>query len=245
MNIETYLSQPLLFEQELDKYFDGQKDLVIFEIGACEGEDTIKLRRKFPAATIYAFEPLPKNIQRMKRNYKQYAVDDINMYQMALSDRNGQAEFYVSSGHPENMPNTNNWDYGNKSSSLLAPKEHKKIHKWVKFNQEIKVKTQRLDSFCQDQSINRIDFIFLDVQGAELMVLEGAGNLLKNVRMIWMEVEAVELYSGQPLKNDVETFMKSRGFKCIKDSVESVAGDQLYINEKYTRPLARLKFWRI
>ena len=47
-----------------------------------------------------------------------------------------------------------------------------------------------------------------------------------------MEVGAIELYEGQPLKNDVERFMHGYGFVCIKDTVNQTAGDQLYVNRE-------------
>jgi hypothetical protein len=65
------------------------------------------------------------------------------------------------------------------------------------------------------------------------MVLEGAGSFLKNIKLIWMEVEAVELYKNQPLKNDVERFMQKNNFINILDTVNEVAGDQLYANLNY------------
>ncbi|MGH7156965.1 MAG: FkbM family methyltransferase [Candidatus Saccharimonadales bacterium] len=245
MNLEDYLKQPLEFEGIIDEYLDPGDAWVIFEIGACEGEDTIKLRRKYPNAQIYAFEPLPANIKKIRANYKKYGEHNINLFQLALSDKRAKAEFFVSSGHPVGIPNSKDWDYGNKSSSLLPPKDHKRIHPWVKFDKHAVVSTERLDNFCQAHSISKIDFIYLDVQGAEKMVLEGAGNYLNDVKLIWLEVEAIELYEGQPLKYDIEKFMTGKGFKRIKDTVGSIAGDQLYINRKLTktRPLKRLKFW--
>lgn len=238
MRIEDYIRQPLPFENEINEYFAKEDPITIFEVGACEGEDTVRLRRRFPHANIYAFEPLPKNIKRIHENFRRYQITSVDVHALALSDKDGEAEFYVSSGHPDDLPKTNDWDYGNKSSSLLAPKETKKIHKWLKFNNKIKVKTRRLDSFCKENGIDNIDFMFLDVQGAELKVLKGLGESLSIVKMIWMEVEAVELYSKQPLKRDVESFMKSKGYKCIKNTVNSVSGDQLYVH-KTLRPNRR------
>lgn len=232
MDLETYLNIPIPCEGELDKYFDNESRLTIFEIGSCEGEDTIKLRAKYPNADIYAFEPLPKNIRRMQEHYKKYGVRGIRKFQMALSDKNGSSEFYVSSGHPDEVPKTKQWDYGNKSSSLLAPKMHLKTHEWLKFKKKIRVKTQRIDSFCEEHNISKVDFAFIDVQGAELMVLKGAGNFINKIGAVWLEVEAIELYAGQPLKDDVETFMKKNGFIKAMDTVNNIAGDQLYINKK-------------
>lgn len=232
MDFDSYLRQPLEFSREIARYFDDRAPLVIFEVGACEGEDTIRLKRRFPNACIYAFEPLPENATKVQQNLEKYRVPDVEVFQLALSDEPGRTEFYVSSGHPDHVPRTEDWDYGNKSSSLLPPKEHTSLLPWVQFDRTIHVETQRLDFFCDKNSIDRIDLVYLDVQGAEVMVLRGAGDYMKRIGAIWMEVGAIELYEGQPLKNDVERFMHGYGFVCIKDTVNQTAGDQLYVNRE-------------
>src|SRR5918994_1153850 len=78
----------------------------------------------------------------------------------------------------------------------------------LKFERTILVETMRLDRFCDAHSIERIDLVYLDVQGAELMVLRGAGDYLTRIGAVWLEVGARELYDGQPLKDDVELFMQ-------------------------------------
>jgi hypothetical protein len=65
------------------------------------------------------------------------------------------------------------------------------------------------------------------------MVLQGAGDLLQKIKMIWIEVEAKELYKGQPVKSEVEEFMSTRGFKILKDTVGRTSGDQLYVNKHF------------
>jgi len=231
MDYDKYVKEPLPFKSDLKPYFSKKDRLVIFEIGSCEGEDTIRLKRNYPNSTIYTFEALPKNVQIIKANLKRYGLPTDKVFSLALSEKKGSADFYVSSGHPDELPKTKNWDYGNKSSSLLPPKEHKKVLKWIKFKEKVKVQTERLDDFCKTQGVSKIDFIYLDVQGAELMVLKGAGNLIKKIGAIWMEVEAIELYEGQPLKNEVERFMKKSGFVRAKDTVDEISGDQLYLRQ--------------
>ncbi len=242
MNFDDYLKEPLPFINDLRNYYSQKDSLVIFEIGSCEGEDTIRLKKSFPNASIYTFEPLPANVIKIKSNLKKYGVSCERLFQLALSDQDGSADFYVSSGHPNDRPKEKTWDYGNKSSSLLPPKEHKKILKWIKFNEKIEVPTKRLDTFCAENGIDKIDIMYIDVQGAELLVLKGAGEMLETVGAVWMEVEAIELYRGQPLKSDVENFMKSHGFMKIIDTVDNVSGDQLYTNRSIRKsgPLQKL-----
>ena len=78
-----------------------------------------------------------------------------------------------------------------------------------------------------------VDFIHIDVQGAELKVLKGAENNIRKIKAIWLEVEKISLYKNQPLNCDVENFFERNNFLKIKDTVGNISGDQLYINKEY------------
>ncbi|UCV04573.1 FkbM family methyltransferase [Dechloromonas denitrificans] len=72
------------------------------------------------------------------------------------------------------------------------------------------VETSRLDDL---QEIADVDYLKIDVQGAELAVFRGAPRLLAETLVICTEVEFVELYKGQPLFADVDAFLRQSGFQ--------------------------------
>jgi FkbM family methyltransferase len=73
--------------------------------------------------------------------------------------------------------------------------------------------TVTLDSFCQDEGIHEIDFLQIDVQGADLDVLQGAIEILnRSVLALQVEVEFSHLYIGQPLFADVDSFLRNHDF---------------------------------
>lgn len=234
MNIsdEIYLKEELEIKKELLDFYTTKKSLIIFDIGTCDGLDAVKYHRLFPNSTLYAFEPLPANFLLLKQNIEKYncPIFPINL---ALSNEVGTAEFHVSSGRPQDVASDIDWDFGNKSSSLLPPNKASEVLPWLKFQEKITVETSTLDSFCLQKSISLIDFIHMDVQGAEMLVLKGASSMLSKIKMIWMEVENIELYKNQPLKTDVESFLKKNGFTKVKDTVNQIAGDQLWVNLNY------------
>ncbi|MCX6267790.1 MAG: FkbM family methyltransferase [Bacteroidetes bacterium] len=211
------------------KIFAKEDPKVIFDIGACDGIDSVRYSRLFNDSTVYSFEPLLHNHHQCLENFAKYSNGKIKPYQLALSDKNGFSTFFVSSGNPDGV-NTAEWDFGNKSSSLYPPDPAYKKNEWLAFNEQIEVKTQTIASFCKEHAIGKIDFIHLDVQGAELDVLKGAGAFLNNVSGIWLEVENVSMYKGQPLKKDIEIFMKKANFFKAKDLAFDDYGDQLYLN---------------
>ena len=72
-----------------------------------------------------------------------------------------------------------------------------------------KIFTRHLDEI---EECPQADFIKLDVQGAELLVLENALQKISNAVVIETEVEFVEIYRNQPLFGDIQKFMRDQGF---------------------------------
>ena len=231
---EKFINSPIEIEFELLHLLDKNAALTIFDIGACEAEDSIRYSNLFPHAKVYAFEPRPDNCAKAVELIKNYKKQSIYLEQLALSNQNGKATFYLSEGQPETIKDTKNWDYGNKSSSLLPPSEEMKKHtEWLQFKNKIEVETMKLSDYVFKNKISSIDFAHMDVQGAELMVLEGAGNFLSKIKIVWLEVEVVELYKDQPLKNVIEQFMERNEFTNVLNKVDAISGDQLYVNRNY------------
>ena len=77
----------------------------------------------------------------------------------------------------------------------------------------IGIETTTLDTFCEEKWIKEIDFLQVDVQGADLKVLQGASKILeKSILAIQIEVEFSHLYQNQPLFADVDTYLRKRDF---------------------------------
>lgn len=235
---EAYILDRSPIEKDLLNLFKPYQKLVIYDIGSCEGEDSIKYSKLFPNARILAFEPLPDNQELIKKNLSRYGINRVELIPVALSDKKGTVDFHVSSGNPEGKSNNDDWNFGNKSSSLLKPDKHLDVLPWVKFDRVISVPTNTLQNVSEELNISDIDFVHMDVQGAEIMVLNGAGAILKNIKAIWLEVANVTLYKDQPTRTGIEDFMKKNGFYLVKTCMEGNVGDQMYLNHKYFKTLS-------
>jgi 2-O-methyltransferase len=173
-------------------------DPTILEIGCNDGGDTLALLRVMPRAKIYCFEPDPRAIARFKKHMG-FHFDKVNLFEVAVSDRAGKIDFHASSdgGLPEG------WDKGalpegwDLSGSIRRPKNHLKEHPWVKFDKTITVRTCRLDDWCVENGVQHVDFIWMDVQGAEGDVIAGAQKTLQKTRFLYTEYSNNELYEGQ------------------------------------------------
>jgi FkbM family methyltransferase len=232
VDLDAYLSRPSDAEPELRRLFGRDEALVIFDIGACEGEESIRYTRRFPKARIHAFEALPANQNIIRRNFARYGIDTAELVPLALADHDGQATFHVSSGRPPDLFAGEAWNYGNKSSSLLPPADPAAMLGWIEFKETVTVTCEMLDTYCARKAVDRIDFIHMDVQGAEALVLRGARRMLPRVRSIWMEVASKEIYRGQVLRDELDTVMLSHGFACTYESNRGDEGDRLYVNRR-------------
>lgn len=76
-------------------------------------------------------------------------------------------------------------------------------------------RTIGLPATTLDNLIDNSDFIKLDIQGGELNALKGGSNLLESTLGLEIEIEFQEIYSNQPLFNEVNSFMKEKNFEFI------------------------------
>ncbi len=124
---------------------------------------------------------------------------------------------------------------GGQSSSILQLEYHKVAHPEVHYVKEIKLKTQRLDTIFSDYKMNIEDYPFvnIDVQGAELLVLKGMGELLRKVKYLYLEVNDANLYENCALYPEVRDYLAQYGF-ILKEKVMAGNfkwGDSFFINE--------------
>jgi FkbM family methyltransferase len=185
----------------------GKDDPVIIEVGANIGQTTMEFMKKIPNAKIYCFEPDPRAALKFRENIPDNA--NIRLFECAVGDINGSVTFHQSSGEGENK----DW---NQSGSIREPNSHKNVWPWVKFNEQIQVPIVRLDDWAEEHGLTHIDFIWADVQGAEIDLINGAKNTLKKTRFFYTEYSNDEWYKGQitleNLYNSLEDFSVSRVF---------------------------------
>jgi FkbM family methyltransferase len=105
---------------------------------------------------IFSFEPNPRNYLSLERNIRINGLQNVTAIESAVSNANGYCFFETGTGSGT----------GHLAESGTS-----------------RVRTIRLDDFARDHDI-RPDFIKIDVEGAELMVLEGARGLLADARPV-------------------------------------------------------------
>jgi len=168
---------------------------IVFEIGSHIGIDSEKIS-EIVGSKIYGFEPDPRNLEILTSKRSEFFHE---ISTLAISNNDGKSNFYLSSGTaPEEYEDEDmNRDWS-ASNSLKLPRKHLDLHQWCKFDWCIEVETIKLDTYCKNKNIDHIDFIWMDVQGAEDLVIEGMGDFKNNIRFIYTEYNNDDLYDGSP-----------------------------------------------
>lgn len=185
---------------ELLRRYIGNASPTILDIGCNDAPELRGLLQAFENPRIFCFEPDPRAAQRFKTRYAGH--QNLVLFEMALSDHDGEIAFYQSGGQPRTPEDADSMPQGwDQSGSIRRPKEHLAAVPWITFEHTIKVASCRLDTWCNRQRIEAIDLIWMDVQGAELDVFRGGRETLSKTRFIYTEYSDSELYQGQvPLR---------------------------------------------
>lgn len=177
----------------------------ILDVGAHVGLDSIEFALLYPDGHIYAFEADERNFLELANATR--CFPNIKVVHGAVSDCSGVVSFFGSSG------------VSNGSGSILTPTKHLERHPLVTFdlshNQVVPSIT--LDQFFAESHLKQVDLLWMDVQGAELLVARGATSLLPRVRYIYAEVSMEPMYSGGATYDELRTFLGDYGFTMMKE----------------------------
>lgn len=121
------------------------------------------------------------------------------------------------------------------SSSVLDLKTHLVAHPEVRYIKDEILPMKRLDevSIQFPYLFDGCDFLNIDVQGFELKVLRGMGDLLHQFKWAYLEVNKAELYKGCPMVEDLDMYLLGFGFRRVETKWVGNTGwgDALYIKK--------------
>jgi hypothetical protein len=102
----------------------------------------------------------------------------------------------------------------------------------LQFHVPIKVKTKRLDEFLNEINIPKIDILWMDIQGFEGKALNGLGNFLNNIKIIYSEITYKSIYKDQILFDKFDYKLLQHNFSCIYRDYKcnDFWGDAIYMN---------------
>lgn len=180
---------------------------VVLDLGAHDGSDSEELALLFPGGHVWAFEAQSDLYGKLRRRLENYP--NATAIHAAVNDTNGVVTFHQSSGG----------SFG--SGSILVPTGHLDSHPTVVFQSRDRelVPALSLKSFLSEAEVPKVDLIWMDLQGAELLALRGLGNFLANVSVIYTEVSSIPLYKGASTYAQLQSFLSGFGFKVQREFI--------------------------
>jgi len=207
---------------------------IVFEFGACDGYHSKLMldelsRQKFNNFTYHLFEP-NSELHTKITNTIGYFLNangfDVKLFGYAIGSKIGEFEFYKSGGvSKDEKGNILDSYYG--SSSIRKPKLVTEAWKDMTF-ETTKVHITTLDTHIELYNLNDkvIDFIWADIQGAEVDLINGGKIAFdKNVKYLYTEYTDSELYEGEIGKQQILNMLPN--FELIED----YGGDMLLKNK--------------
>lgn len=225
---------------------------IILEVGAHKGEDTLQFLKEFKNLRIYCFEPDPRCIAEFKTMVKD---DRCMLVEAAVSNKDGETLLNLSGGWPVKVPKPikflgakRYWTFlilayrrmigtqreSTGQSSIKRSLSHSKKYTWLTFDKTVMVKTVRLDTWVRENDVDLIDFVWVDVQGAERDVIEGAVNTLKIVKYFYTEYGETSCYPDALTREDTIELLRRHKFELIPEySDKKTVGNALFINRDF------------
>ena len=177
------------------------KQSVILDVGANRGQFAEEILAITSVEKIYSFEPVPDAYVELlavaERHPQIIPVD------FAVSTSTGSASFFITKS-----------DVG---SSLLAPLPGQPSQ-WLTLEHEVIVQTIRLDDFIRERfpaGQEKISLLKSDAQGADLTVLQSAGDFLSPnyIESILVEINFANFYQGQQSYHQIFSLLDRAGYR--------------------------------
>lgn len=179
-----------IFVDEIYRFSCSAPIPVILDLGANIGLSVLYFKRLFPACRIYAYEPDPYIFEILQRNVTEFHLTDVALVNEAVAEFSGELGF--KSDHAD--------------GGCIRP------------DGEVKVKAKDIRLLLE--RFERIDFLKVDIEGAERMVIPAAGQLLQRVENIFVEYHS-RIGEAQLLAGVIET-LESAGFRLVIQSAPVV-----------------------
>lgn len=187
-----YIYKEIYFEGVYLDVLGQRKDMVIVDVGANIGVTADHFKNY--AKKVYAIEPSPENFAALKQNKEFNHWDNVEIFNIALADRNGEMDFAQA---PNNR--TTNALIDKDGSHAVGPGG------W--YQPSFKVPTKAIDTFFEENNIDQVDFMKFDPEGSEELILYSEG-----FKKVAPKIKAIECEFHHSDWTNIVEYLQSLGF---------------------------------
>jgi FkbM family methyltransferase len=193
---------------------------LILDVGSCDGSQALGFRNTCPKAAIVAFEANPHNYRPMSES-RTVQKAGIQVEPLAVSDHDGTAVFYVRPADYDRPLTPEN----NRGCSSLMP-----IGKEM---ERVEVPTIRLDTYLGREGTGSRVAIWMDVEGAEYLAVEGMRRAVDKIQLLHVETAATPFKPGQRSYAELERLLSELGYRRVGSGIRLGHnwGDVVFLRE--------------
>jgi len=173
------------------KYFKPKYDSIIIDAGAHQGTFTVLMAASIRDGCIIAIEPYKRNRLFLEKNLKINHLENVKVIPKGLWSSAGRITFYIYSD----------------SASHSAFKQNQRILK------SLDIDVDTLDNIVEREKIKRVDFIKMNIEGAEIEALKGARKTLMS-NPVELVIDAHHVVGGRPTYQRVIQMLEELGYIC-------------------------------
>ena len=210
------LSMPEAHTNILKKISETFTPNVIYDIGASTLHWTKAAKNVWPNSELCAFDAIEEAEKLYKSKNIKYNIG-------VISDQDNKiVKFYENKENPAG--NSYYKEIGHPNSVNVYPE-----------NSYIERKSMTLETVVKRNNFLLPDLVKIDVQGAELDILNGGMNIINNAKYLIIELQNVEYNRGAPLENITIDFLNKNGWEIVeaKFSNNGPDADYLFINKNH------------
>lgn len=188
----------------LKMLFKKNKKIIVFDVGANEGQSIMEFIKHFPKINIHCFEPVVKCREKLEYLKKKFNKNKIHLNFYALGKI--KKKIFFNECFSTNLSSV----YKINKKNKLYIKFHNEKNRSIKKFQQYKkiIKQENLKNYIMKNNINKINVLKIDTQGYDSQVIEGIGKKnFKKIDIIITEVILNDFYKINQ-KNDFYTLYK-------------------------------------
>lgn len=157
------------------------------------------------SGVVFAFEPVPATYEGLVVNMSRARLTNVHLYNLGVSDHEGVAELFV----PERV------GLPSHGRAHLHPPRVEAV------GERVNVQLTTIDAFCQQHELKQVDFIKMDIEGAELLALRGGIKMIRTHQpQLLLEIEEAHTQAYGYMPQEIFELLASCGYRyvhCVRE----------------------------
>ena len=182
--------EKLFFDLWMHQYLPKEGDTIV-DVGAGTGWETLFFSRSAGVSgRVISIEAHPRTFRCLAKMCEKNRLENVTLIQAAVADREGEVQLSDSDEHEGNSV--------------------------IKTGSGIRVPATTLDSIFRSLGLSRVDFLKMNIEGAERLALSGMGEMVQKTKNVCISCHDFLAEEGGPnelrTKADIIAFLKQNGF---------------------------------